>query len=399
MNYSHLVIILNHQWKRLLLTIFCVLLIPTFQNAVHSESARNHQDSTPANFSFVVATADSSPKARQQADFLADGKGDQEEINQAINSLPKVGGQILLAAGTYDIRKINKNLGGIIIGRSHVTLKGEGPATKLILAPKQNTNVIRIIGSDVGYITIQDLYIDANRKQNFEGKGDPNVSHARFEFCGIKAFYTFPGGPTGIRNHHITVKNCHVLNSQRLGIMLEGSHMKVINNTLGNAGSDVVEILTGPGEIRGNYCEITGQTHVAIGSDRADSIIMANNIIHVKETGILDIGFRSWSDSHQHVITGNLITVDKAGICKLAMDIRGFESVITGNNVQNSIENQPVQLKIKAGNTTLNGNYFGNLSINVEDRTNTWKPILIDNNILNNSQIVHTKGLLNNIKK
>jgi Right handed beta helix region len=395
MNHHQIAVQPNKYIKKHSLLFFLFVLAFSRPQTLLSFPAQNKQ----SHATVTVATADSSVGSKFSANFIGDGFGDQEEINAAIKSLPKTGGTILLMEGAYDIRKVENSLGGIIIDRSNVLLKGQGTSTKLILAPKQNTNVIRIIGSNIGFITIQDLYIDANRQQNNEGKGDPNVSHARFEFCGIKAFYTFPGGPTGIRNHHITIKNCHVLNSQRLGIMLEGSHMKVINNTLGNAGSDVVEILTGPGEIRGNYCEITEQTHVAIGSDRADSIIMSNNIIHVKESGKLDIGFRSWSNSHQHVVSNNIIKVDKGGICKLAMDIRGFESTITGNNIRNHHKNKPIQLKIKAGNTIITGNYFENLVIDINDKTGTYHPIISRNNLMNHSQVSHIKGLFNDKKK
>ena len=152
----------------------------------------------------VVATKDSSERSRTHADFVADGEGDQEEINAAVRALPDAGGTVMLMEGTYDIRKIEGTLGGVLIERSHVVLAGQGTATKLILAPGQNTNVIRIIGSDVSHITIRDLYVDANRAENFEGKGDPNVSHDRFEFCGIKAFCRAPGGTSAEPNHDIT---------------------------------------------------------------------------------------------------------------------------------------------------------------------------------------------------
>ena len=46
--------------------------------------------------------------------------------------------------------------------------------------------------------------------------------------------------------HDITIRNCIVRNSYRPGILLEGPNMRVLDNLLGNAGSDSVEILTGP---------------------------------------------------------------------------------------------------------------------------------------------------------
>jgi hypothetical protein len=349
---------------------------------------------TPITATAVVAAHDSAPRSRQAADFLCDGTGDQEQINAAIRSLPAAGGRVLLLEGTFDIRKVPETLGGVLIDRSDVVLSGQGTATRLVQAAGQDTNVIRIIGSGVGRITIENLTVDANRSQNSSGKGDPNVSHGRFEFCGIKAFYTFPGGPTGERNHHITIQSCQVLNSHRLGIMLEGGHMKVINNVLGNAGSDAVEILTGPGEIRGNFVEITGQTHVAIGSDRGNSILMTDNIVRVKKGGKLDIGFRSWAASRRHVIANNIVNVDTGGHCTLAMDVRGSGAIVSGNALHTENVDEPLRLAVTGGNTLVTGNLLENVVIEINDKTDERKPIVVNNNLMENSRIDHQNGNL-----
>jgi hypothetical protein len=158
--------------------------------------------------SVIIAAVNSAETSKQKADFVCTGEGDQAIINQAIASLPEAGGSVLLLEGNYDIRREEGKLGGILIERSNVTLMGVGAATKLIQAPNQNTNVIRIIGEGVSHVTIRDLYVDANRDANTDGEGDPDVSHARFEFCGIKAYRTVPGGPSGADCSHITVMNC-----------------------------------------------------------------------------------------------------------------------------------------------------------------------------------------------
>ena len=342
----------------------------------------------------VVATRDSSDPAKAGAHFVADGQGDQQEINAAIRALPPVGGTVLLMEGTYDIRKVPGKLGGVLIERSNVTLAGAGAASKLVLAPNQNTNVVRIIGSGVHHVTVRDLFVDANRDQNNTGKGDPNISHDRFEFCGIKGYCRDPRGPGAKDLHDITIRNCEIRDSQRLGIMLEGSNMRVINNVLGNAGSDSVEILTGPGEIRGNHVVITGQTHVAIGTDRGDSILMVNNVVHVKEGGKLDIGFRSWANSQRHVVDGNVLVVDRGGRCTLALDMRGQMQTVTGNVVEALDPKQPTRIRISGGDTIVTGNVFRNVIIEVEDKYEGAKPIIIRNNVLDASKIEHKKGKL-----
>ncbi len=342
----------------------------------------------------VVAAHDAATSSKATASFVADGDGDQEEINAAIRALPGAGGTVQLTEGTFDIRRVEGALGGVLIERSNVTLAGQGAATKLIQAPAQETNVIRIIGMGVGHVAIRDLYVDANRDVNPLGEGDPNVSHARFEFCGIKAYRTFPGGPSGEDTHDITIRNCHVVNARRLGIMLEGPNMHVVDNFLGNATSDVVEILTGPGEMRGNYAEITGRTHVAFGSDRGNHIIMSDNIINVTPIGDIDIGFRTWSNSKHHAINGNVIRVEKGGKMGRAMDIRGTETAITGNSVFNANE-APLPLYITAGNAVVTGNVFENVTLVVDAQTDAQKPILIRDNIVEESTVEHRRGNLN----
>lgn len=344
----------------------------------------------------LVATKDSAERSKNSADFIGDGVGDQEEINAAIQALPATGGTVMLAEGTYDIRKVGDSLGGVIINRSHVTLKGQHTATKLILAPDQNTNVIRIIGGGVGHVTICDLWVDQNRDQNPEdGAEFVNISHGRFEYCGIKAFATKPGESRAEPCHNVTIENCTVLNARRLGIMLEGENMRVINNRLGNAMSDAVEILTGPGFISGNYVDITGRTHVAIGSDRGNAILMTNNVVHVKSDGDLDIAFRSWADSEQHVIANNVILIDKGGVLNYAMDVRGFETAVTGNVVRGNDPEKRLPLWLTGAGMVVSGNHFKNVELIVNDQTESNRPILIQNNSKENTVVTHKQGNLN----
>lgn len=340
----------------------------------------------------VVATHNSSSASKKSASFVGDGQGDQEEINAAIAALPEVGGTVLLAEGDYDIRKAPEALGGVLIERSNVTLAGSGPATRLKLAADQNTNVIRILGSGVHRVVIRDLAVDANRLENHAGRGDPNISHDRFEFCGIKGYCRTPGGPAAEDLKHITIERCEVRNSHRLGIMLEGRDLRVLDNLLGNAGSDSVELLTGPGIIRGNYVEITEQTHVAIGTDRGNSIVMSDNTVHVRDGGRLDIGLRSWADSQRHTIAGNIIIVDPGGVCRLAMDLRGQMQTVTGNIVDNRSTVEPMRLRIGGGNTTLTGNLFRNVVLEVDDAYEPQKPVHLSGNVWDGATIEVVRG-------
>jgi hypothetical protein len=343
----------------------------------------------------LVATGDSAEKSRAAANFLGTGEGDQTAINAAIRALPPAGGTVMLAEGTYDIRKVEGQLGGVIIGRSRVTLQGAGAATRLILAPGQNTNVIRIIGEGVGHIVIRDLWVDQNRDHNpADGAEFHGIPHGRFEYCGIKAYRTVPGGPAGTPCHDVTIENCTVLNARRLGIMLEGPGMRVLNNRLGNANSDAVELLLGPGFISGNHIEITGPTHVAVGSDYGNDIVMSRNVVHVKSGGELDIAFRTWADSERHVIAHNVIRVDEGGRLQQAMDVRGFATTLTGNLVAGPAGVARLPLLLTGAAVIATGNHFQNVEIVVDDRTGTGRPVLLRDNLMENSVVIHRQGNL-----
>ncbi len=176
--------------------------------------------------------------------------------------------------------------------------------------------------------------------------------------------------------------------------MLEGINLQVLDNVLGNAGSDSVELLTGPGMIRGNYVEITEQTHVAIGSDRGNSIQMSDNTVHVRKGGKLDIGFRSWTDSQRHVINGNVLIVDLGGHCTLAMDLRGQMQSVIGNTVESLDPAQPTRIRIGGGNTTLSGNTLKNVVIEINDTYGDDKPIMLHGNVLDHTTVQQVKGNL-----
>ena len=85
-----------------------------------------HQPSQIQGRTMIVATQSSSEKSKAAADFVGDGVGDQEEIYAAIHALPASGGTVTLMEGTYDIRKVEGKLGGLIIDRSNVMIVGQG---------------------------------------------------------------------------------------------------------------------------------------------------------------------------------------------------------------------------------------------------------------------------------
>jgi hypothetical protein len=87
------------------------------------------------------------------------------EIQQALDLLPESGGEVVLPAGTFEVRQ------PIVLQRDHQTLRGSGNATVLRLADGANCPVI-ILGEPVNHpqatvkdLRISDLFIDGNRRQ------------------------------------------------------------------------------------------------------------------------------------------------------------------------------------------------------------------------------------------
>jgi hypothetical protein len=110
------------------------------------------------------------------------------EIQKALDSLPKSGGEVVLAAGIFEVTR------PIVLQRDNQTLCGAGAATVLRLADGANCPVI-IMGEPVNHpdqvrcLRVSDLFIDGNR------------AHQNRE-C-----WRLQGEGSEIRNNGITVQN------------------------------------------------------------------------------------------------------------------------------------------------------------------------------------------------
>ena len=317
----------------------------------------------------TVATADSASTSKATANFVGDGTNDQVVINNAINSLPPCGGCVLLHEGSYDIRA-SDTITGIRLDRSNVILQGMGLATKLYLGTQQNVNVIRIIGNGIENVTIRDLYIHGNRAQNERGD---------FDCCGVRAV-TSGAKPCS----NITVENCRIEECYRLNVMLWGEGMHVRNCHFGDASSDSVELLGGPGEISGNYLQISGETGYGLGSDAADTIRINNNTVCVKSTGkVTQAIFRTWGGRYRNLLEGNQIVVEPGGCVNRYFETRGYLNVISNNSIAGHAPNAAKKLgrglvEVNGG-TLISSNFFQNVDVVVQDTSGGWPASIVSN--------------------
>ena len=110
------------------------------------------------------------------------------QIQQALDALPKSGGEVILPPETISIRQ------PVVLRRDNQTLRGSGTATILRLADNANCPVL-IMGEPVNqpkrtvsHLRIADLFIDGNRRKQ------------------QRELWRLAGEGSGIRNNGITVQ-------------------------------------------------------------------------------------------------------------------------------------------------------------------------------------------------
>jgi hypothetical protein len=340
-----------------------------------SSSSTRAQTAPTAGVAILVATCDSAPQSRAMASFVGSCSADQQVINAAIHALPPVGGIVQLAEGTYDIRAVPGTRGGVVIDRSNVILRGSGTATKLVLADGQNTNVIRIDGDGTHDVLIEELQIDANRNAN-EAPG--------FETCGIKAATS---GHNPQRN--IVVRQNKVFNAHRLNVMLDGQGVRVLDNWFGDAGSDVAEILTGPGEISRNYVEIAGTTGYGLGSDTADNVTISDNtVVVLPGASITQAVYRTWQGRYQSIVSGNQAII--YGQAQYLLMMNGYFNVVQGNIFRNW--GGPAKARVDSA-ATIVGNIFANVDLEIANSSGAHWPVTVTGNVFFGSTVNDAAGV------
>lgn len=111
----------------------------------------------------IVAASNSSQAAKDAADYVADGTGDQTEINSALTAA--AGGTVYLLDGTYTIN-------GSISMPNNTTLAGAGRSTVITIPNGFDDDIKAITNSDTSTgtgITIRDLRFNGNSDNQTSG--------------------------------------------------------------------------------------------------------------------------------------------------------------------------------------------------------------------------------------
>lgn len=166
-------------------------------------------------------------------DYLCDGIDDNVEINQAIQSLPDTGGEIIILSGTYNITN------PVIIYKSNVVLKGNENSTKLIRSSTSAANLrILIVGNNHNNITIKDLSLDGtvNNSSSTRNYGIfvMNCDYFLLENVFLNGF-KFSDTEEGIgveiqQSDYVRINNCNIINTATCLSLYYVIDFKIENN-------------------------------------------------------------------------------------------------------------------------------------------------------------------------
>ena len=212
----------------------------------------------------TVAASDSPQLSKDNADFIADGSGDQAEIMAAIADLPSGGGTVALLGGTYNINS------PVNINKSNVNLQGQGGQSTGLSRSWSSSNpleAIVVVPSEYSQIKISGLYLNGN-KSTYPSITNHGIRVGNIDTaCGsnvkgitIDSNYFANNGGTGIKfgggtcqsNTDHTITNNTVINSGESGIRDSSGgnvmNTNVINNVVKGSGGNGINI-TGNGTV------------------------------------------------------------------------------------------------------------------------------------------------------
>lgn len=238
----------------------------------------------------------------QTADYICDGTADNVQLQAAIDFLTGLGGGTLFVRrGTYDIQTRIKILS------SNITVRGEGQATKFVLANAANQEIWLVGNGNVGDtaggdgptvipcndVHFYDFYMDGNKANqdyvNFalvrygasatrnliRYRSDAQTSYGAI----VDNVHAINGRQNGIsiESHAFaTVRNCTAENCDNFGIWFEnGSQILITGNYTRNNVLAGIKGLSAGAKVIGNECKGDQGSSIVLQSVGG---VLANNI-------------------------------------------------------------------------------------------------------------------------
>jgi parallel beta-helix repeat protein len=281
----------------------------------------------------IVAASNSSQAAKDAADYVATGTGDQAQINAALTALPAGGGRVYLAEGTY-------YLSAAISVPNNTTLAGSGAGSKITIPNTQNGSYNLIQNTDTAtgtHIAIQDLLIDGNKTS--QSSGSMNAIYMNGVGGGS-------GSTTrdGAKISNVTVRSVF------------GNGIRLTNTSSNSSITNVTTALMSSGGIA-----VSGQYNVI-----ANSNVQGNVSDGISVSGT------------NNSVTGNIVEGNASGIY-----LGAGNNTISDNNIINS---NGYGLNIVSSNNVISGNQINsptNYAVFIQNN---------NNNIISNNRIINAGG-------
>jgi hypothetical protein len=259
-----------------------------------------------ANAAVSTATADSGEETdlRQPVvnvrDFGAKGDGvtdDTAKIQKAVDSLAGRSGTVFFPAGIYLISKTPS--GWCLLLRSRVDYVGEGPVSKLLLAPQQGNNayMMSTINSATSReITIRRLHFDGNHASQgaaFELQEAiylPDVEDCLVEEC---LFHDTGGDAVKVSGKRVVIEHNEMHSLNGAGVYLQGVSNSIVRGNFihDSKGLSLSQLEQGPpssgNKYIGNFVCRSGGFKLGGAGDRrnlSDVLIADNNFCMTNAT-------------------------------------------------------------------------------------------------------------------
>jgi parallel beta-helix repeat protein len=353
------------------------------------------------------------PKFGAKADGVND---DTAAIQKAINSLPSGGGTVFFPAGVYLLSEVVN--GRCLLLRSKTDYVGEGPVSKLLLAPKQGgfARMMTTIGTPTSWdITIRRLHFDGNRAHqdtavNIEhqaaiflaGVEDCRVEECLFHDTGGDAVYVFPGNGGLTPSQRVVVENNEMHSLSRVGVNFAGASNSIArgnfihdtdNNALKMEADAGAAPVSGNKFIRNFVCRAGGLALSSTG-DRGNlsNILIEDNAFSMTTA----IGLAEVS---QIEIVGNNVWQPQDGV---AIALRSSQDVtIKNNSIREAASTGPsngavvVYSEVSGGTLpysmriTIEGNEISNNAMTGCVIRHSTNAVIKDNLILNNRVVIN----------
>ncbi len=261
----------------------------------------------------IVAAQNSTNTAR--AHYQCDGTNDQDEINQAIQSIYSTGGTVQLLEGTYNIATSTGYLYGVQIATSNIALIGSGKATILRRAWNEttanNSGVITVGDGTNAYegILISQLQIDGASTTYTAANNHGILFKQKVSRSQIKSTWVYANAGNGIYLYAASDANSNFYNliegndlrTSAAGLWLNYSSNNTITGNTAQGNSMYGGILI----VYSSNNTITGNTSQATGRGIYLSASPNNTVTGNTFQGNSNHGIYLGSDSPNNTITGN----------------------------------------------------------------------------------------------